>query len=47
LDWPDRRLAILNDDILLGEALRQQGWSYRGVSLAGIVLGDAPSRRTA
>lgn len=28
LDWPDRRLTMTAEDIFLGEAIRQQGWSF-------------------
>jgi GT2 family glycosyltransferase len=44
LDWPDRRLVMLNDDILLGEALRQQGWRYHPIEPTGLVINGAPRR---
>jgi hypothetical protein len=44
LHWPDRRLIRLNDDILLSEALRQQGWRHRRVGMAGIIMHGEPRR---
>lgn len=45
LDWPDPRLIILNEDILLCEAIRQRGWLWRSVSTAGLAINDARRRR--
>jgi len=44
LDWPDRRLVKLGDDVLLGEALRQQGWRFENTGASGIVVNEAPRR---
>lgn len=46
LDWPDRRLTHLGEDVLLGEAIRQQGWSMAHVASLGVVIGEAPTRRS-
>ena len=32
LDWPDRRLVKLADDVFLGEAVRQNGWDMAHIS---------------
>ncbi len=44
LDWPDRRLIKLGDDVLLCEALRQQGWQTCDVGPAGIIMHGEPRR---
>jgi GT2 family glycosyltransferase len=44
LDWPDRRLIKLGDDVLLGEAIRQQGWQLRNIGSPGVVI-NADDRR--
>ncbi len=44
LDWPDRRLAILGDDVFLGEALRQQGWRICDLGVHGVAI-NAANRR--
>jgi hypothetical protein len=44
LDWPDRRLVKLGDDVLLGEAIRQQGWQLGNIGNPGIVI-NAEARR--
>ncbi len=44
LDWPDRRLVKLGDDVFLGEALRQQGWHFRNTGSAGLVINGSPRR---
>jgi len=44
LDWPDRRLIKLGDDVLLGEALRQRGWSLENTGAWGIAMNQAPRR---
>jgi len=36
LDWPDRRLLKLGDDVLLGEAIRQQGWKMCNTGSSGV-----------
>jgi len=28
MDWPDRRLFVVAEDIFLGEAVRQQSWDF-------------------
>jgi GT2 family glycosyltransferase len=44
LDWPDRRLIKQGDDVLLGEAMRQQGWDLENTGAAGIAINQAPRR---
>jgi hypothetical protein len=44
LDWPDRRLTKLGDDVLLGEALRQQGWTIENTGAPGVAINRAPRR---
>lgn len=44
MDWPDSRLVKEMDDVLLGEAIRQQGWKIRDVPTEGIVI-NGESRR--
>jgi len=44
LDWPDRRLIKLGDDVLLGEAIRQQGWQLGNIGSPGVVI-NAEARR--
>jgi len=44
LDWPDRRLVKLGEDVLLGEAVRQQGWSVENTAEPGVVISQAPRR---
>ena len=44
LDWPDRRLIKLGDDVLLGEAIRQHGWNLGNIGSAGVVI-NAEKRR--
>jgi GT2 family glycosyltransferase len=44
LDWPDRRLVKLGDDVLLGEALRQCGWSFENTAELGVAVNQAPRR---
>ncbi len=43
LDWPDQRLVHANEDFLLGEALRQNGWQL-GHFESGVNVNDAPRR---
>jgi GT2 family glycosyltransferase len=43
LDWPDARLVQANDDFLLGEALRQNGFKM-GRFDYGVKINDAPRR---
>ena len=46
LDWPDPRLIQANDDFLLGEALRQNGWLI-GAFDRGLKINDHPRRNAA
>jgi hypothetical protein len=53
LDWPDRRLVKMGDDVFLGEAIRQQGWTLSNIDVSGVAIntearrgdGGARSRR--
>lgn len=47
LDWPDRRLVKLGDDVFLGEAIRQQGWELGNIGSAGVAINTAPRRGSA
>jgi hypothetical protein len=42
--WPDPRLQHVSEDILLGEAIRQQGWHLANVIDPGVAFSDAPRR---
>ena len=44
LDWPDRRLKKLGDDVLLGEAVRQQGWTIQNIGPCGVAVNQAQRR---
>jgi len=44
LDWPDRRLVKLGDDVLLGEAIRQQGWQLANIGCPGVAINTHPRR---
>jgi GT2 family glycosyltransferase len=44
LDWPDRRLVKLGDDVLLGEAIRQQGWHLGNIGAPGVAINTEPRR---
>jgi GT2 family glycosyltransferase len=44
LDWPDRRLIKLGDDVLLGEAVRQQGWEICNTGMERFVINAARRR---
>ncbi len=47
LDWPDRRLVKLGDDVLLGEAIRQQGWdlgNLGSLGSLGVAINTEPRR---
>ncbi len=39
LDWPDPRLIKCAEDILMGEAIRQQGWEMEDIGALGVVEG--------
>ncbi len=38
LDWPDRRLVKMGDDVFLGEAIRQQGWQLDNLGTLGVAI---------
>jgi hypothetical protein len=38
LDWPDRRITKMGNDVLLGEAIRQQGWELEGIGSPGVAI---------
>jgi GT2 family glycosyltransferase len=38
LDWPDRRLVKMGDDVFLGEAIRQQGWQLENLGTFGVTI---------
>jgi hypothetical protein len=44
LDWPDRRLIKLGDDVFLGEAIRQQEWVFQNIDDPGIAIDTEPRR---
>ena len=44
MDWPDPRLVLTAEDVLLGEAIRQQGWSMVDVGRLGIRVWPEASR---
>jgi GT2 family glycosyltransferase len=44
LEWPDRRLVRLGDDVFLGEAIRQRGWSIANIGTPGVCLNTEPRR---
>jgi hypothetical protein len=44
LDWPDRRLVKLGDDVFLGEAIRQQGWQLGNIGTPGVAINTEPRR---
>ncbi|HXJ61664.1 MAG TPA: glycosyltransferase [Verrucomicrobiae bacterium] len=44
LDWPDRRLIKMGDDVLLGEAIRQQGWSLGNIGRPGVAINTETRR---
>ena len=44
LDWPDRRLIKLGDDVFLGEAIRQQGWDFGNIGSPGVAINSEPRR---
>jgi FkbM family methyltransferase len=45
LDWPTRGLIKRADDVLLGEAIRQQGWVCHDIGPLGIQLDHQQPRR--
>jgi len=44
LDWPDPVLVKRNDDIFLGEAIRQQGWEIQDIGSTGVKINTEPRR---
>ncbi len=44
LDWPDRRLRRLGDDVFLGEAIRQHGWRLGNINNPGVAINTEPRR---
>lgn len=44
--WPDPRLFVVAEDIMLGEAVRQQGWEFAGIHPLGVAINTLPSRGT-
>jgi GT2 family glycosyltransferase len=44
LDWPDPRLIKLGDDVLLGEAIRQQGWDCAHNGSPGVAINTKARR---
>jgi len=44
LDWPDKRLIKLGDDVFLGEAIRQQGWHLAHIENPGVAVNTEPRR---
>ena len=44
LDWPDPGLVKRNDDVLLCEALRQQGWEFHDIGVCGAAINTEPRR---
>ena len=44
LDWPDRRLVKLGEDVYLGEAIRQHGWECQDNSSPGVAINTEARR---
>jgi len=44
LDWPDRRLIKMGDDVLLGEAIRQHGWRTINLGSQGVAINTVKRR---
>jgi hypothetical protein len=44
LDWPDKRLVKLGDDVLLGEAIRQNGWDLAHIHPLHVAINTAARR---
>jgi GT2 family glycosyltransferase len=44
LDWPDRRLMKMGNDVFLGEAIRQQGWKIQNIGSPGVAINTEPRR---
>jgi hypothetical protein len=44
MDWPDPRISTFGEDVLTGEAIRQQGWEIQHIGQAGVELSAAERR---
>jgi GT2 family glycosyltransferase len=44
MDWPDKRLIMQGEDVLLGEAMRQQGWELANNQAQGVAVSSAERR---
>jgi GT2 family glycosyltransferase len=44
LDWPDRRVIKMGDDVFLGEAIRQQGWRVMNIGSPGVTINSRARR---
>jgi GT2 family glycosyltransferase len=44
LNWPDRRLLKMGDDVFLGEAVRQHGWRIKNIGSPGVVINSSTRR---
>jgi hypothetical protein len=44
LDWPDRRLIKMGNDVFLGEAIRQQGWKLQDIGCPGVAVNTEERR---
>ncbi len=44
LGWPDPGLIKRNDDVFLGEAIRQQGWEFHDIGPSGVAINTEPRR---
>ena len=44
LDWPDRRLIKMGNDVLLGEAIRQHGWELENIGNPGVAINTEARR---
>ena len=44
IDWPDKRLIKMGEDVFLGEAVRQQGWSLGHIEDPGVAINTEARR---
>jgi hypothetical protein len=44
LDWPDRALLRISDDIFLSEAMHQNGYKIQGIGPLGVLVNNGPRR---
>lgn len=44
MDWPDPRLILQAEDIIMGEAMRQQGWDFMDIGSLGVAIEAVHSR---